>query len=550
MDGGEKSLTSALHLLDQFSKYSGLNPNLQKTSCVWLGSKTGSEEVLCTDHNLSWTNEPFVLLGIKFSTNIQDIPDINFGDRLGEIKKIISAWSKRQLSPLGKIVVIKSIILPKLTHLFVSLPKPSFDWLKELEKILYQFIWDHNDRIQRCQLIQDYSMGGLRMIHIESFIDSMKLSWIQRLLFGGNTLWAKLYEHLIPDRYKESFLNFGNEYLTWIILLINNPFWKEVFESLHKFRKIFEGDRQETTSHPIWYNNNIKIGEECVFFLNWYQRGIRSISDLLGQDGRFVGYEELCRMYNFRPIITRFYGLRCAILKCYPWLRAVDHIPMRPACPKYLYSILNNGKRGKKMYDFFIESLQKEQQFKNKWAFELNLQMEDRDWKQINSAVKPLGEIQLQWFQYRILHRILGTKSFLHKVGIADSPFCTFCDQMPETIMHLFGECPVVERLIVEVKTWFSEIYEIEFDISRSNFILGVPLKKDETLNMVLTILKYYIYKQKMKNCRLSLIGYKKNLIYYYKLEHYLSKKNSTEARHQKRWELFHVHLSEGVNLQ
>ena len=37
LDGSEKSLLSALHLLGQFSKYSGLKPNLDKTECVWLG---------------------------------------------------------------------------------------------------------------------------------------------------------------------------------------------------------------------------------------------------------------------------------------------------------------------------------------------------------------------------------------------------------------------------------------------------------------------------------------------------------------------------------
>ena len=39
LDGTEKSLKSALDLLFQFSKYSGLKPNYDKTKAIWIGSK-------------------------------------------------------------------------------------------------------------------------------------------------------------------------------------------------------------------------------------------------------------------------------------------------------------------------------------------------------------------------------------------------------------------------------------------------------------------------------------------------------------------------------
>ncbi len=539
LDGSEKSLLSALHLLDQFAKYSGLTPNLDKTKCIWLGSKMNSQEILCAEKNLSWTNEPFVLLGIKFSTNIADIPMINYDSKLGELTKLISTWSKRQLSPLGKIVVIKSIILPKLTHLFVSLPKPSPVWLKKLEKMLFHFIWNHNDRIARAQLIQDYSLGGLRMVHIESFIKSMKLSWIQRFLCNSNTAWANLLEYLLPGR-PEQYFQFGNDYLIKTLKLMKNSFWKEVLECLLEFRGLFDYSKEEDLNHSIWYNSNIQVGNHSVFFNNWYQKGIHIISDLLNQDGHLMNYEEFRRRYIFSPMITRFYGLRCAILENYTWLFPANSILIRPICPKYLYSILNNGIRGKKVYDFFIEALQKEQKYKNKWATELDLQNNDTFWKQINIGVKSPMEVQLQWFQYRIIHRIIGTNSFLYKIGLSESPLCTFCGQTLETILHLFWECPVVGQLIHEVKIWLGDVYEMIIELTGSEFILGRPLNRDTILNLALIILKYHIYKQKLKNCRPNLIGYKKELVSYYKLEQYIYTKNLKGDVFHNRWEHFH----------
>ena len=99
-----------------------------------------------------------------------------------------------------------------------------------------------------------------------------------------------------------------------------------------------------------------------------------------------MSYDDFSRTYNFRPMVIRFLGLKCAILTAYPWLRAVNPIPTRPVCPKYLYSILNNGKRGEKMYDFFIEAQQKEQKFKLTWTMKLNLQNDNKYWEQITNG--------------------------------------------------------------------------------------------------------------------------------------------------------------------
>ena len=82
LDGSEKSLKKTFDLLDQFAKYSGLKPNIDKTSCVWIGSKKNSSEILCREHNLKWTNDPFVFLGITFSTNIEQIVHLKLHRKL------------------------------------------------------------------------------------------------------------------------------------------------------------------------------------------------------------------------------------------------------------------------------------------------------------------------------------------------------------------------------------------------------------------------------------------------------------------------------------
>lgn len=133
LDGSEKSLKSALDLLFQFSKFSGLKPNISKTKAIWIGSKINSNTI-CSDTGLQWTTEPFTILGVTYTANLKNMEQLNFDNKLKLVQKDINHWSKRNISALGKITVVKSLLLSKFTHLFISLPKPSSQWIQQFEK--------------------------------------------------------------------------------------------------------------------------------------------------------------------------------------------------------------------------------------------------------------------------------------------------------------------------------------------------------------------------------------------------------------------------------
>ena len=69
--------------------------------------------------------------------------DLNLSEKINQIKREISMWSKRHLTPLEKIVVVKTIFLSKLNHLFSSLPTPNISSLKELNDIFFKFVWSN-----------------------------------------------------------------------------------------------------------------------------------------------------------------------------------------------------------------------------------------------------------------------------------------------------------------------------------------------------------------------------------------------------------------------
>lgn len=106
--------------------------------------------------------------------------------KLVKIKNTIKYWEKRIITPLGKITLIKSLLISQLNHLFISLPTPSSNFLKQLKEILFNFLWNSKvDKIKRKQITQDYEMGGLIMVDIDNYIKGLKSSWIKRIVNGS-----------------------------------------------------------------------------------------------------------------------------------------------------------------------------------------------------------------------------------------------------------------------------------------------------------------------------------------------------------------------------
>ena len=128
---------------------------------------------------LQWVDSEFSILGLTFSTRLIDIPNLNFNTALDKAKKVVNSWSYRQLTPLGKIAVIKSLILSKFVHLFISIPVTK-TILQEIETLIYTYLWGGKpNKVSRKDICRTYLKGGLEMINLYNFEKSLKLGWLK-----------------------------------------------------------------------------------------------------------------------------------------------------------------------------------------------------------------------------------------------------------------------------------------------------------------------------------------------------------------------------------
>lgn len=83
-------------------------------------------------------------------------------------------WRWRGLTLLGRIQIIKTSAIPKFMYK-TSLISVSEDLIKDVNKLLYGFIWKGNDKIKHTALINDIENGGLKMLDIQSMILSQRV---------------------------------------------------------------------------------------------------------------------------------------------------------------------------------------------------------------------------------------------------------------------------------------------------------------------------------------------------------------------------------------
>jgi hypothetical protein len=61
----------------------------------------------------------------------------NFESKLEEINKLLNCWINRTLTIYGKATIVKSLVLPKLTHLALVLPNLELTKIKRLENLIF-----------------------------------------------------------------------------------------------------------------------------------------------------------------------------------------------------------------------------------------------------------------------------------------------------------------------------------------------------------------------------------------------------------------------------
>ena len=103
----EESLSAALVTIDNLGYASGLKLNDKKTDDLWIGSNVGKNKKLIPGKNFRRSENKVKVLSVWISTDLTVTLNLNYKEKLEQIRNILSCWKYRRLTLIGKIQVLK-----------------------------------------------------------------------------------------------------------------------------------------------------------------------------------------------------------------------------------------------------------------------------------------------------------------------------------------------------------------------------------------------------------------------------------------------------------
>ena len=525
LDGSVNSCRALFDDLGVFAKYSGLKPNIRKTQAMWVGKDAEEQEPICSELDMNWT-EKLKVLGITFSNEDVHSFEENYESKMAKIKAIIGSWSKRNLSLKGKVVIIKTLLLPILTHVFTALPRPSNEFMNRLRAVFFHFIWNGKvDRLKRSSLYKKDREGGMAMVDVEIYDAALKASWVRREVTGNHD-WCKVFTHEISQGHFIWERNSSS--LRKMARRTYNKFWSEVMVAMAQYDNSVKTEIEDIGKHCIWYSNHTKFHN--IELRSWKQRGMVYINDLLKENGEILSFEEAKSMYDFNGAIHDYIGLVQSLP--FEWRNRQRKVKeANPIIHPNILNILSHKQGNKYIYNTLLYN--KHKNARNNWESGWELELGQIDWVEVYKLNMKLTSVAYQALQYKIWTRIVATNRLLYQMGIKETSKCERCRESVDTIVHKFWACPAVKLFWTEIKLFLQNIGVIQ-NISMFNLktvILGNT--ESPIVNHVAIIGKSMIARKYILSFELFLTLLKRDM----EKENYIAVKNSEIREYDSKWE-------------
>ena len=317
------------------------------------------------------------------------ITEINLESRMKEITSLINIWTPRNLTLFGKITIIKSLLISKVTHILLSLPNPKTQTLYEIDCLFKTFLWKNKRPKYRSEILEHNQLdGGLGYPNLADFYDALKTSWIKGIDIGTGV-------------------------------------WKDFLLALQKFhQKCSPASFEEFRLAPLWYNNMGNL----ILRNNWVEKGIMQVKDVLDSEGEIVERTHLNDMYNIQCNFLEYEQLAFSITNKLNEFSHNRNQTIGPGLP-LLLSMVQCSNKGcsnirKRMKGRNANLLQNIQEH---WSTNLN---EDIEFHYVKNTFLMSYIVTLDTFSrlihFKLVHNRVMTYKLLFKMNLTDSFTCCF----------------------------------------------------------------------------------------------------------------------------
>jgi Reverse transcriptase (RNA-dependent DNA polymerase) len=172
--------------LADFAVLSGLKCNVDKSMIMVVG--TGGQIPDYIANSGFKVTETLHILGVDITRNFDNLVK-NFDKIIEKIKKVGNFWHRYRLSLIGRINVVKTLMLSQLSYIG-SFLSPSNEQLTNMLPVVNDFI-SSNLRLSKKFINTSVQKGSIGMINLNQFITGIQFSWIKLSFKSDIDIWRK-----------------------------------------------------------------------------------------------------------------------------------------------------------------------------------------------------------------------------------------------------------------------------------------------------------------------------------------------------------------------
>ena len=552
LDGSAKSLSFCFEQLKRVEEVSGLRLNKRKTRAMWIESNRNRQDRICPDIDVSWDVSPVEYLGIKLNRTGEKLASLNYPEKIGRLKERLNPWFARNITPYGKVHIIKSEALSQLAYLMSVLEKPGKSEIAEINTIVYKFIWKTSkDRVKRTVMRNSLRRGGLNVPDPDRQADSLKVVWVKKLLDPKNKgKWKEVMRDKLFVNDRISLFHCDASPGQIRARLGNDRFWEEVLIAWMTIvgTKQAQNKGSDILGKVLWLNRDLDL--ENVGGVNRQQmigRSIIHVADLYNrQEHRLHTSAELQHKYGCGNFLT-WQSLLHSIPISWKEILSKEK-PESVSFPVAVEEIQTIGRPAKWGYMALIDTSMRPQRAQTAW--EDQLRVRNLQWDGVYRDIyQCTNDFKLLWLQFRILHRILPSNRLLFHFKILQSDQCKRCGRAREDILHMLWQCPGSQRF------WrsFTSKLKLRAPLTVQQVILnifkaadvGIQSPSNTNTSMSLKALrlsamlgKQFIWYCRNKECDPSLDGYCHFVRRYRDVERCVATREGKTEQFNQLWEV------------
>jgi exonuclease III len=522
--------------LEVFSILSGLKINKEKTEILPLGPTSFNSTVKETQQYLK---DHIKMLGIFITKGKENLIKMNYDPIVEKIENTISQWQFRGLSLHGKIVILKTQIVSKLIYALSVLPSPNKEFLTNLQKKLFDFVWDgKGEAIKRDTLIGDYKDGGYRMPDLLLYSQSLKIIWLKRLTtYEGN--WTEYITNMLPNNDVTYFMNCPINFADLLKKPRKDNIWSEILLKWCIINQNFNQGKKDNLEsifdENLWWNSRIKIDKKVVYYEDWANHNINKVHHLFKDTGEILTHKEFEEKFQIKTPFTKFYGIRHSIRNT--WGKFFDSTTYEETQenPNLAMKLDTKEKSSRVIYRIMLgRKCIQPQNKKEKWEKDTDQEISELKWKQhLEYSRKLTINSRLKSWIYKYNLRVIPYNSRLYKMGLEPTNICQFCKENEQTISHLYWECPIIEPLWTELEKITGT------SINKSMGLLGYKPTIDRKIlgiEVKCMLTRYYIHVCKCKGVTPNIKGQKVLIDTHRKRDWEIASRNNSMKRYEKVW--------------